>query len=240
MRNFKITLLLLGVLLSVGCTKEAIDQTITDGGKIQVAIRQSATIKSRTSIAGNGYTAVWSPNDQLAIWAEAADGTFAMSAQRFILYRFNDSYTNATFTAFITPLAEDSYTYYATYPTPTTTNGLKATFNVSSEQNATEFVGSHDILVATPTTNVALTNAEETNLNLRFAHKMHALKFTVPEGNNLMEMPLTRIEFTFPTEVVGDILGNDLPYGDFGRNLLYRIFGRLQIVRASHIVIKES
>ena len=205
MRNFKITLLLLGVLLSVGCTKEAIDQTITDGGKIQVAIRQSATIKSRTSIAGNGYTAVWSPNDQLAIWAEAADGTFAMSAQRFILYRFNDSYTNATFTAFITPLAEDSYTYYATYPTPTTTNGLKATFNVSSEQNATEFVGSHDILVATPTTNVALTNAEETNLNLRFAHKMHALKFTVPEGNNLMEMPLTRIEFTFPTEVVGDV-----------------------------------
>lgn len=205
MRNFKITLLLLGGLLSVGCTKEAIDQTITDGGKIQVAIRQSATIKSRTSIAGNGYTAVWSPNDQLAIWAEAADGTFAMSAQRFILYRFNDSYTNATFTAFITPLAEDSYTYYATYPTPTTTNGLKATFNVSSEQNATEFVGSHDILVATPTTNVALTNAEETNLNLRFAHKMHALKFTVPEGNNLMEMPLTRIEFTFPTEVVGDV-----------------------------------
>ncbi len=205
MKNFNITLLLLGLILAVGCSTESTTQTEIESGKIQVAIRQSATIKSRTSIDKNGYTAIWSPNDQIAIWAQATDGSFALSAQRFILYRFADSFSSAIFTAFISPLADDAYTYYATHPTPNSTDGLKATFNVSSEQNAANFIGNYDIMVATPTTNAALTSAEETNLNLHFTHKMHALKFTLPEGCNLLNLPVTRIEFTFPTEVVGDV-----------------------------------
>ena len=205
MRNFKISLILFGLLLSGGCSTDTTEMTPTDGGKVRVAIRQSATIKTRTAIDDDGHTAIWAPDDQIAIWAQAADGTFALSAQQFILYRFNSSYTSATFTAFVTPLEEGSYTYYATHPTPSSTNGMQATFNVSAEQNSSEFVGGYDIMVATPSTNAALTSAEETNLNLRFTHKMHALKFTIPEGHNLMGKPVTRIEFTFPTEVTGDV-----------------------------------
>ena len=205
MKNFKITLLLLGLLLSVGCSTESTNQAVIDGGKIQVAIRQSATIKSRTSIDKDGYTATWSPDDQIAVWAQAPDGTFELSAQKFILYRFTSSYSSAIFTSFISPLEGSVYTYYATYPTPKSTDGLKATFDVSSEQQSNTFVGKHDIMVATPTTNTALKSAAETDLNLHFTHKMHALKFSIPEGGNLMNMPITRIEFTFPTEVVGDV-----------------------------------
>lgn len=202
----KILLALLGTaLLSVSCVKDSFNEGDINDGKILVELIQTANIKSRTSIEADGYTATWSPNDQIALWAEDSSNNFALDASTFTLTRFNESFSSAIFAAYIDPMATGEYTYYATYPVPTSTNGLKATYAVSNVQDGSQFNGAYDIMVATPTVGNALDGKSPANMNLKFSHKMHALKFVVPRGNNLLELPITRIDFTFPTEVVGDV-----------------------------------
>lgn len=202
----KILLGLLGsALLFVGCAKDSFQSENIGSDKILVELIQTANIKSRTTIEEDGFTARWSQNDKIAVWAQNSEGNYALEASQFALTRFNESFSSAIFAAYIDPMETGEYTYYATYPTPTSTDGLKATYNIPTVQDGTKFNGDYDIMVATPTVGGALDGKSATNLNLRFRHKMHAIKFVVPRGNNLLELPITRIEFAFPTNVVGDV-----------------------------------
>lgn len=199
------SLVLICSIALTACNKHEVESLQNSTNKIEVSIAQSATINSRTTITDNGGSAVWTAGDKIALWAKDTEGHFTLEAETFSLYRFLQSFSRAVFSAYIDPMEEDEYTYYATHPTPTSHNGTSATFSIPSEQNGSAFVGSYDIMVADPIVAGALEGNQIENINFRFAHKMHALKIKIPAGCNLMEMPITRLEFTFPNNVVGDV-----------------------------------
>ena len=200
-----LTSILLSFALLACSTEEQAPQFGDNDGKIQVSIGQSSTIKSRTSIGEDGHSAIWSDGDKIAVWAESSTGEFALQAESFMLYRFTNQYTHAIFTAFINPMQNDSYTYYATYPIPDSVSGTLATYTLADVQDGSQFVGSCDIMVASPVTAEALTEGKVNNLNLNFSHKMHALRIVLPESGTLVDKAINAIEFEFPTEVVGSV-----------------------------------
>ena len=200
---------LTSVLLALSLLACSTEHSPQDNGdvckKVRVSIGQSLDIKSRTSIGEDGHSAIWADGDKIALWAKNSAGDFAMQAESFSLYRFSESYDKAIFSAFIDPMEEGEYTYYATYPTPNSVNGTKATYSIASEQRGDTFVGNCDIMVSNPVTARELAEGVINNLNLHFVHKMHALRLTLPNEGKLMNTPVDCIELTFPTAVVGDV-----------------------------------
>ncbi|MBQ9138019.1 MAG: fimbrillin family protein [Alistipes sp.] len=192
-------------LLSCSTEADYTPEGSSTSGKVKVSFGQTLSIKSRTSVAEDGYTAIWSAGDKIALWAKDSAGEFALQAETFSLYHLTDQYYNAIFSAFIDPMPSGEYTYYATYPTPNAVDGTRATYTISSEQVGSTFVGNCDIMVATPTTGAELAEGVVNNLNFRFSHKMHALKIVLPDEGKLMDTPIDCIELTFPTAVVGDV-----------------------------------
>lgn len=196
------------VLFFVACTAERVeDTTISEGndGKIFVSIGQSINIKSRTALDQDGRSSIWTAGDKIAVWAMDSEGNMDMTASPFILYRFTQSLNQAVFSAFIDPLESDTYTYFATYPTPTSVSGTEAIYTIPTEQDGSKFVGSCDIMVAEPVIGSALTESTISDFNFHFMHKMHALRIVLPDDGKLMDTPIDRIEFTFPSAVVGDV-----------------------------------
>lgn len=205
MRSFYIFCLSVCSLMLNACSKEYVS-TASDCGKVQVSIGQSLKIDTRTSIADDGTTAIWSGGDKIAVWAAASDGTYALEGEVFTMWHYNDALSSAIFTATITPMPEGVYTYYATYPEPKSVGGTTAVYELPQTQSASKFNGACDIMVARPVENAgALTDAKVNEMNFSFSHKMHSLKVNIPRGGNMLGMPITRLEFTFPTNVTGDV-----------------------------------
>lgn len=205
MRSFYIFCLSVCSLMLNACSKEYVS-TASDCGKVQVSIGQSLKIDTRTSIADDGTTAIWSGGDKIAVWAAASDGTYALEGEVFTMWHYNDALSSAIFTATITPMPEGVYTYYATYPEPKSVGGTTAVYELPQTQSASRFNGACDIMVARPVENAgALTDAKVNEMNFSFSHKMHSLKVNIPRGGNMLGMPITRLEFTFPTNVTGDV-----------------------------------
>ncbi len=205
MRSFYIFCLSVCSLMLNACSKEYVS-TASDNGKVQVSIGQSLKIDTRTSIADDGTTAIWSGGDKIAVWAAASDGTYALEGEVFTMWHYNDALSSAIFTANITPMTEGVYTYYATYPEPKSVGGTTAVYELPQTQSASRFNGACDIMVARPVENAgALTDAKVNEMDFSFSHKMHSLKVNIPRGGNMLGMPITRLEFTFPTNVTGDV-----------------------------------
>lgn len=205
MRSFYIFCLSVCSLMLGACSKDYVS-TVSGCGEVQVAIGQSLKIDARTSIADDGTTAVWSGGDKIAVWAAAGDGTFALENRVFTMWHYDDTLSSAIFTATITPMQEGVYTYYATYPEPKSANGTQAVYELPQTQSAGAFNGGCDIMVARPVENAgALTDAKVNEMDFSFSHKMHTLKVSIPKGGNMLGMPITRLEFTFPAEVTGDV-----------------------------------
>ena len=198
----KIFTLLLPALFALSCSNESV--VSTGNGKIEVSIGQSATIKTRTLIAEDGYSARWSGGDQIAIWAANESNDFELVAEPFTMYHLSSIWETAVFTATISPLTGSSYTYYATYPVPNSVSGTMATFNLPSTQLGSNSMGVRDIMVARPTVAGALNEAKVTELDMLFTHKMHAMRIVLPEST-MNGMDITRVEMVFPTAVVGDV-----------------------------------
>ena len=205
MRSFYIFCLSVCSLMLNACSKEYVS-TASDCGKVQVSIGQSLKIDTRTSIADDGTTAIWSGGDKIAVWAAASDGTYALEGEVFTMWHYNDALSSAIFTATITPMPEGVYTYYATYPEPKSVGGTTAVYELPQTQSASRFNGACDIMVARPVGNAgALTDAKVNEMDFSFSHKMHSLKVNIPRGGNMLGMPITRLEFTFPANVTGDV-----------------------------------
>lgn len=205
MRSFYILCLSVCSLMLGACSKEHVS-TVSDRDEIQVSIGQSLKIGTRTSIAGDGTTAVWSGGDKIAVWAVGGDGTYALENRIFTMWHYDDAMSSAIFTATIPPMQEGGYTYYATYPEPKSADGTQAVYELPQVQSAGGFNGGCDIMVARPAENAgALTDAKVNEMNFAFSHKMHSLKVNIPRGGNLLGMPITRLEFEFPAEVTGDV-----------------------------------
>ena len=195
-------------LLAFSCTSEQTNPAINNDGKIEVSIGQSAKIQSRTLIAEDGFSARWSGGDQIALWAADESGNVEMEAAVFNMHHFSQSYQTAIFTSFITPLTGSSYTYYATYPAPVSVSGTTAVFTLPAVQNGSNAMGVRDIMVATPVQAAALAEGVTADLNLRFSHKMHALRIVLPATAMSNGREVNKIVMKFPCAVVGDVWVN--------------------------------
>lgn len=198
----------------IACSKGDAESVVTPNGGVEVGLWLGDG-KTRTTINDDGISTSWSVDDKIALWAVGSDGSYKLSNQTFKLYFRDLPASNAFFTTTLaSAMADDTYTYYATYPTPKSVSGTTATFNVPNIQDGT-ISGGAAVLVATPAEGGALGtvthipgNYEVSNdgLTLQMNHALHALRFYVPamkwgfaDGETVEQMIIT-----MPNSIAGD------------------------------------
>ena len=201
----KLALLITLTAAAVSCHHEVESIVHTPSDMCQEVSFALPLDATRTAIdSEDGRTTRWRENDNIAVWAKSESGDFVLSSENFMLRFFATEWNKAYFVGNIAPMPEGEYTYYISYPKPTSVDGTMATYSVLSEQSG-EYDGKYDIMVAEPTVNGSITTGKRLDLNTIMRHKMHALKITVPEGRNLFGQRFYELEITFPQDVVGDI-----------------------------------
>ncbi|MEG2613847.1 MAG: fimbrillin family protein [Alistipes sp.] len=198
--NLKHILYIFLLLGALSCSEDIdMEDAQIHEDRIEVTIGCSQP-STRTSLDEDGRTTCWLATDKIAVWAK--NGTnYPLAAQPFALYTFNGVASSANFSATITPLPADTYTYYAVYPQPTAVNGTTITCTVPDAQNGA-YNGTHDVLVAS-VTGGALGKTPRPELQLNFRHLLHMIRIDIPAGRNLSGEAVKRLEITFPTEVTG-------------------------------------
>lgn len=172
----------------------------------------------------------WSDDDKFLAWAapvgtggEAstnyADG---FNAVTFSLDHYNSTFSSADFAATLSkPMAaQNQFDYYATYPVPSSVSGTQVSFNMPSVQSG-DFDGACDIMRASVRGN-ALVGRTPNQMStpvwpepmLLFEHIMHVLRIYVPANRNLMLREISRLEITFPDNVVGGTVSFDVARPD--------------------------
>jgi hypothetical protein len=121
-----------------------------------------------------------------------------------MLRYFSPEWDKAYFVGNIAAMSEGDYTYYMSYPRPTSVDGSMATYRVSAEQSG-QYDGKYDIMVGEPVVTGSLTNGKRVDMNTIMRHQMHALKITVPEKDSNFDSKVYALDITFPMPVVGDI-----------------------------------
>lgn len=167
----------------------------------------------------------WSDDDKFLAWAAPvgtggesstnyADG---FNAVTFSLDHYNSTFSSADFAATLSkPMAaQNQFDYYATYPVPSSVSGTQVSFNIPSLQSG-DFDGACDIMRASVRGN-ALVERAPTQVStpvwpepmLSFEHIMHVLRIYVPANRNLMVNNISRLDITFPDNVVGGTVSFD-------------------------------
>ena len=167
----------------------------------------------------------WSDDDKFLAWAapvgtggEAstnyADG---FNAVTFSLDHYNSTFSSADFVATLSkPMAaQNTFDYYAVYPVPSSVSGTQVSFNIPSVQSG-DFDGIGDIMRASARGS-ALVERDPNQMSnpvwpeptMGFEHIMHVLRIYVPNGRNLMSKDISRLEITFPDNVVGGTVSFD-------------------------------
>ena len=204
--KFRIILLALPLALA-SCSDVSDPDTRPATGTISVSVGSGPKIdieteaKSRTELGEDGVSVKWASDDQIALWAVNSRSEAVLDKQIFRLYHYNADYNTAKFTGDITPMPQDTYTYYAVSPVPGMSNGTEATYQIPAVQNGV-FNGAWDVMVAEPVKAPALeqNDAGET-VQFQFRHKVHVLKIRIPK-NDLGEK-VSEITLTFPQPVAG-------------------------------------
>lgn len=194
--------------LFVGACNDAHLQTSSSQNQpIKVGIHAGG-VSTRTQMLDNGLSAVWTEGDRLSLWAVGSSGEAVLSNQVFTAYG-TDAGRGFFTSELASPMPEDTYTYYCTYPTPSSIDGNTAVFNISAIQDGKVTSGS-DVLVATPVTHGALAPLPEIEdhsaMQLKMNHMMHQFRFFVPQDDeHLQGAEITRMVLTFPEPVVGQV-----------------------------------
>lgn len=173
----------------------------TEDKTINVSLGLPLAVESRTEVADDG-SVIWVKGDKIALWAKAADNTYALNGNALSMLHYSSTKNLAYFSANMPAMSEGEYTYYASSPAPTTINGTKASYSIPTVQSGSNNMA--DILIATPTTAPQLIDGEN-NIDLKFSHILHAVKITIPEDGNLLGKPITKFKMTFPAAVAGDV-----------------------------------
>ena len=169
---------------------------------------------SRTKTTYNTETKrfEWNSGDALAVWARSSAGSYVLDGRPFSLLAVGDNRSSAYFTATLdAPMEEGTYSYYVAYPSPVSVDGTIARFVIPAVQDGTAS-GGVDVIVAEPVSGPALAPiaeaapvSQDDSPKISMKHLLHFLEFYIPDGNNPFGEPLTRIEFSMPKPVVGDL-----------------------------------
>ena len=201
-----------GVVVTLAaCSKSPGSESAPVAERISVSIGVSSGIgidvESRTQVDDQGVNVQWSDNDRIALWAQAADGTFAFEGSAFALSRFGASKQEALFRGEIDPMeGSQKYSYYAVYPVPASVMSAsrEVSYEIPSVQDGA-YHGEWDVMVSEAVENapglVAGDNSDA--VTLHFHHQVHLLRIRIPE--NLLGEAITKLTLTFPTEVTGTL-----------------------------------
>ena len=218
----KYILHILTALMLISCIREDVNDVNIENhtGPVTVGFVAGGAQKTRTTIDDNGISTSWSAEDKVALWALNEESqSYSLSNQEFKMY-FRHPESRGYFTSTLNAaMANGSYTYYATYPTPTSVNGTTATFNLPDVQDG-QMGGGVAIMVAEPQTGKAalsaLTNTNasdeifDNGLHLNMHHKMHALRMFIPhiptkEYYGFGNEKVVRIDLALPWNIAGTI-----------------------------------
>lgn len=198
------TIISLVCLTAVSCSTEKIP---TDGaqGPVTVAFRADNAV-TRTQINGDGHSTSWQKGDRIALWARNGAQEFTLANQTFSIFYRESGNTQAYFTSTLPQaMPEGRYTYYAAYPLPESVDGTQATFAIPGVQDG-RVGGGADIMVAVPAEASQLGPLEaDPDLSLTMRHKLHVLRFYIPEGHNTLGEPVERIVVTMPQNISGNV-----------------------------------
>lgn len=200
-------IILFAVFSAVSCSTDEIP-TGTISGPVTVGFRVDDTA-TRTQINGDGVSTSWQKGDQMALWALNGNQEFSLANHTFKIYARQPGNAGAYFTSTLPQaMPEGRYTYYATYPVPAGINGTQAKFTIPSIQDGL-VGGGTDIMIATPAEASQLGPIEsDPDLSLTMQHKLHILRFYIPEGYNTLGEPVERIVLTMPQPVAGNAMAD--------------------------------
>lgn len=202
--------LLIGALLTAAaCSKNPDTESVPATDPISVTVgaapRNGIGVESRTQIDAEGAVIKWSSDDNIALWAEKPDATFAFEGTEFALWHYSPSWQSALFRGDIPPMDGSSkYTYYAVSPAPASVNNgtREVSYEIPAVQDGS-FHGEWDVMVADPVGNAPALVAGDNSaaVSMTFHHQIHLLRIRIP-GNQLGEA-ITQLTLTFPTDVTG-------------------------------------
>ena len=200
------------VVALVACNKDDNNSS----SSVEVTLRASQGSATRTSLgeeSGGEHAINWSVGDEVKVWAKATDSDeYTIENKTFKFATYNPTYNNADFKATLGAAmpADKQYDYYAIYPVPATTNGTTVTYSLPAEQSG-EYNPALDVMYASATGGALLYRGGSENTithkepSLAFSHLFHLLRIHIPEGKNNLDIPIKRLDITFPQGVVGDV-----------------------------------
>ena len=200
-----------GFVLS-GCSGFENDKTGSSSGPVSVVLAVGATPGTKTTYNSETKRFVWQAGDAVCVWAKSSTGTYSLDGQTFNLLAAGAGGASAYFSATLqSPMAIGTYSYYMTYPLPDSVEGGKAVFTVPAVQDGNASSGV-DIIVAEPLVGPALAPIEtgspisqDNVMKIKMKHLLHFLRFYIPEGENALGEPVTRIEFSMPQAIAGKV-----------------------------------
>lgn len=183
----------------------------------QTVLRASHSPATRTSLgegdgtAGSMQEIRWEVGDCLSVWAKAAGAsTYTFEATTFQFATFNENYTTADFMATVNAMSQNTYNYYAVYPTPAERTGTTVSYTLPTKQSG-QYEPSLDVMTAS-TTGYALAPRSDSEASiaypqpeLSFSHLFHLIRIRIPESKNNLGLRIQRLDITFPQEVVGTV-----------------------------------
>lgn len=165
-------------------------------------------MQTRTEMLENGLSAMWTADDQIALWARNSSGSLTLSNQKFKTYGLDSQ--KGFFTSDLSSAMPDGvYTYYCCYPTPVAVSGNSVSFDLPAVQDGKAGAGA-DIMIATPVQYAALKPVGEerdgSGMSMQMNRMMHQFRFKIydPSGK-LQGASVEKINLTFPMPVAGAV-----------------------------------
>ena len=157
-------------------------------------------LQPRMAFEDDGLTLRWTKGDRIALWGYAG-GSAAFENEPFTLWYPREDPSQGLFTGKIDAMAAGTYDYYAACPIPDAAAGTKVSYTVPEVQNG-RWNSDLDIMLA-KAAGAELREEILNDVTLRFQHKMHALKVTIPAGKNLLGRPIEKLRIEFGRPVAG-------------------------------------
>lgn len=205
MKLSRLVFLFVAALLAaaaVSC-RDADPASAPEGRTVEVLIGLPET---RTTIDDDGLSTLWEKGDRMVLWAYK-ESAAAFSGAPFAYYGSKSGAKGrAFFSGTIAAMAAGTYTYYAASPVPAATEGTRVSYDLPAVQDGA-WHGEWDVLLARATApelrELKELKDDVNSLDLRFRHKVHALKVSIPSGRNRFGRPVKRLRAEFPRPVVG-------------------------------------
>lgn len=202
--NVRASFVLLLTCLLSSCTELDLDEVAP--GPCEVGM-YAGGVQTRTEMLSDGLSAMWSPDDEIAVWAKSSSGSYAFSNKTFKTYGVNEGL--GYFTAVLdSPMSAGYYTYFCCYPVPSSLNGTVATFDIPAIQDG-KVTGGADIMIATPVSHGALSPVpdpeDHSGMSMEMNRMLHQFRFWIPKGTNVLGTDVEKIEITMPQNIAGTV-----------------------------------